>query len=101
MKAMTREQIFDDFAWLLEITDEQLEALNKEPQRINYDMDLMKSMMQAKGNNVHILQLTLCGDIRIAGYIDKLLKYYDSVSWVNPQGKFHLKRSLCHQSQQS
>ena len=98
MKVMLEDKrLLPNFAWILEATDEQVDVLLKEPQRINFDLELVMAMMKAKGNNAHILQLTLTDPVSIFGYIDELFKKYDSVSWVH-EDKFHIKRRvLCHQ----
>ena len=52
----------------------------------------MKKLVIEKGNNAHILQLTLHNQIMIIGQVNKLLDKYDSVSWVNRDTEFHIKR---------
>ena len=97
MKVMTKENIFDDFAFIIEITDEQLEVISDHPEYITNNAPLMIELVQAHGNNAHILQLTLNSEVTIVKYIAKLLKYYDSVSWFNREHQFHIRRRECHQ----
>lgn len=94
MKVITEEEIFNDFAFILEITDDQLDAILNDPARLVADRQLMVEMIQTKGNNAHILQLTIKDTkINILKYVNLLLKVYDSVSWLNNDGKFHIKRN--------
>ena len=91
MRCITKEQVFDDFALLIEITDEQLALIEKHPEYIKSNSVLMAQMVNAKGNNAHILQLTLNSLVLIRQYMKELILRYDSVSWVR-DGKFFIKR---------
>ena len=93
MKVITEDKVYDNFAFIIEITDEQLKQIETDPKRITYDKELMTQMVQTNANNAHVLQLTLrMSSIRLIGYINKLLETYDSVSWVDNDNKFHIKR---------
>ena len=91
MKCLVPEEqkIYSNFAFILEITDEQLELVKNEPARITFDSSFLLDMAKSKGNNAHVLQLTLTEKFPIAGWIEKLLTKYDSVSWVNNENKFY------------
>ena len=91
MKVMTKHEVFDDFAFIIEITDEQLSVIIERPQCIEDDLKFMTQACQTKGNNAHILQITLKDEVVILNYIDKLLRYYDSVSWVR-NGKLYIRK---------
>jgi hypothetical protein len=91
MICITKEQIFNDFALLIEITDEQLGLIEGHPEYIKGNSALMVQMVNAKGNNAHILQLTLNSLVFIRQHMERLLLRYDSVSWVR-DGKFFIKR---------
>ena len=93
MKVITEDKVYDNFAFIIEITDEQLKQIETDPKRITYDKELMTQMVQTNANNAHVLQLTLCmSSIRLIVHINKLLETYDSVSWVDNDNKFHIKR---------
>lgn len=94
MKVVTQDSILHEtFAIVLEITDEELKYISDDPSRfLTLDFDLMKRLMASKGNNAHIIQLTLAKGKRIIKYVTKLLEVYDSVSWFNPDNKFYIKR---------
>ncbi len=92
MKVMTKDRVYSDFARILDSTDAELLFIEEEPQRL-YNLELMQDLMKSKGHNAHIIQLSLGGSIRINDYIDKLLLNYDSVSWINREHKFHIRRN--------
>ena len=93
MKVITEDKVYDNFAFIIEITDEQLKQIETDPKRITYDKELMTQMVQTNANNAHVLQLTLrMSSIRLIVHINKLLETYDSVSWVDNDNKFHIKR---------
>ena len=98
MKVITPDnQVIEDFAILLEITDETLKKIQDNPESIN-KQEFMLGAIQEKGNNCHIIQITLNHGVNIMFQIHKLLDRYETVSWVNPTGKFSIKRRvLCHQ----
>lgn len=98
MKVITREQVFDDFAFLIEITDNELALVVEHPEWIMSNTKFMAQLCQSKGNNAHVLQITLNTETCINKYIEKLLQYYDSVSWYNPDHKFFIRRKSCHLS---
>lgn len=91
MKVITKDQMFDDFAFIIEINDEQLAQIKLNPSLVETDVQSMIQMVQTKGNHAHILQLTLFNDIAILGHAQRLLKIYDTVSWVR-NNKFYIKR---------
>lgn len=93
MKMITENSIFSDFAIILEITDAQLNFIEEEPSRF-FNTDVILEFMKSKGTNAHIIQLTLMKDINIKYYLDILLNKYSSVSWINPDKKFFIKRNL-------
>lgn len=94
MKCLVPEEskVYSNFAFILEITDEQVELIRNDPSRITHDTRLLAEMAKSKGNNAHILQLTLLDKFPIACWIEKLRGEYDSVSWVNDNNKFYLVR---------
>ena len=98
MKVLTKEQVFDDFAIFLELTDEQLDVIKKDYTSLE-DIGFMKDLISTHGRNAHFIQVTLESQIRIREYIGVMLFCYDTVSWYNPDGKFHIvgKEVLCHQ----
>ena len=98
MKVITPDnQVIDDFAILLEITDETLKKIQDNPETIK-KQDFMVMAVQEHGMNCHIVQITLNHEVNIMFQIHKLLDRYETVSWVNPTGKFSIKRRvLCHQ----
>ena len=100
MKVITADKVIqDNFAMLLEITDEQLEEIRNSPSRLA-SLDYMQELMKSKGNNAHILQLTINDGYSIIDYLEVLFKKYDSVSWFNREHKFHIRRAKCHQYSQ-
>ena len=90
MKVITKDkQLQDDFAILLELTDEDVANIKKDPQQI-LTLDKMQQFVQSKGNNAHIIQLTLQTDISIRLYTSFLLSRYKTVSWFNREHKFYI-----------
>lgn len=90
MKIITENQIIDDFAIFLEIENSTLDAIKYNPDIIKNN-DFMIKAVQEKGNNVHIVQLTLNNPHKITKYVDLLLDKYESVSWCNKEGRFSIK----------
>ena len=93
MKVMTKNELFEDFALILEITDAELNFIEEEPTRL-YNLELMQSLMKSQGANAHIVQLTINNGVSITPYIEKLLSNYNSVSWINRDNKFYIKRNV-------
>lgn len=88
MKVVTQDcQIQDTFAMLLEITDEQLEYIKNNP----FTIEAMQEFMKSKGDNAHIVQLTIKDDCSIFRCINTLLERYKTVSWFNQENKFFIK----------
>jgi hypothetical protein len=93
MRVITKEQIFNDFAVILELTDAEIAFIEEDPLRLN-NMLTMVGLMKSKGTNAHVIQLTLCDEIPIKLYIERLLEVYSSVSWVTRENKFHIRRNV-------
>jgi len=97
MRVITETEVFNDFAMIVEITDLQLAMIAENPSRVETDLVLMKTLIQERGNNAHVIQLTLRSPNSILNHMTRLLKYYDSVSWLH-EGRFNIRRRvLCHQ----
>lgn len=90
MKMMTEHGVYHDFAMFLEITDEQIAKLEANP-KLTEDMAFMVELVKAKGDNIHVVQLTLNKDIDILGYVKEFLKEYKTVSWIR-KNKFFIRR---------
>lgn len=91
MKIITARGIFENFSVFATITDEQLAKIETQPD-IVHNIDFVKDLMAAHGDNAHMIQLTLEEPRNIVGYMDLLLKRYKSVSWVR-DNKFFIRRS--------
>ena len=97
MKVITQDcRLEDNFAMLLEISDLDLSILEEHPESM-FSIETMQRLQQSKGNNAHIIQLMIKDDLSIYKYLPILLKCYDSVSWLNREHKFHIRRAKCHQ----
>jgi len=98
MKAVLADKsVQDTFALLLEITDLQLAYIQEHPEQL-LKIDLMQALMNTKGNNAHIVNLTLnSDDATVLDTIKALLNRYDSVSWYNRDHRFYIRRKLCRQ----
>lgn len=94
MKMMTEEQMHSNFAIILELTDVELAFIEEEPTRIFTNPILMQELCRSKGTNAHIVNLTLDSKVSIIFYMNALLEKYQSVSWVNPDNKFYIRRNL-------
>lgn len=90
---MTETQVFNDFAIILELTDAELQFIEEEPMRL-YHLQVMQDLMKSKGTNAHIIQLTINNSIKISPYVEMLLKNYTTVSWINRENVFHIKRNI-------
>ena len=94
MKVITDQHgILDDFALILEITDETLREVAIEPCNIN-KYDFMLKAVKENGNNCHVVQVTLNHEKDIMFKIEELLNKYNSVSWVRNDKFFIRRRSL-------
>ncbi len=93
MKMMTKDMIHEDFSVILELTDAEVCFIEEQPVRI-LDPAIMMNLTKSKGTNAHIITLKLVNRVNIVSYIDMLLGIYSSVSWVNPDGKFFIRRNL-------
>ena len=90
MKVITKDrQIQNDFAILLELTDTDIALIKNDPQQI-LTLDKMQKFVESKGDNAHIIQLTLSENISIRTYAAFLLSKYKTVSWFNREHKFYI-----------
>ena len=94
---MENHELLNNFNMILELTDIELAFIQEHRDQF-YTIEWMTKLQQSKGNNAHIIQLTLNDDVSIQKAIDRLLKQYDSVSWYNRDDKFHIRRTKCHSS---
>jgi len=91
-------RIHDNFAMYLELTDIELAFIQEQPAQF-FTIEWVTKLMKSKGNNAHIMQLTLNDDVSINKYVSSLLEKYDSVSWYNREHEFHIKKReerVCH-----
>ena len=90
MKVITQDKkLLDNFAMMLELTDEELQFIKENPDKF-LTMEVMQKLMLSKGNNAHIVQLTLDENISIRFYAAFLLSKYKTVSWFNREHKFSI-----------
>ena len=100
MKVITNDnRIEDNFALLLELNDLELAMVENDFCNI-CSIDNMQRFMKSKGNHAHIVRITIHDEANIRKGVETLLKCYDSVSWYNPDHKFHIRRSECLSYQQ-
>jgi hypothetical protein len=92
MRVITKEQIFDDFAIILELSDAELAFIEEDVNRLK-NMHVMAELMKSRGTNAHVVQITLNSEVPIKEYIERLLCLYSSVSWVTRENKFHIRRN--------
>ena len=91
MKVLTEDKVHDDFAVIVELTDEELAILENDPALVE-DKVLMTKLIQSKGSNAHILQLTLKNPFwTTIRHFSTLFTQYKSISWVR-EGKFYIRR---------
>ena len=97
MKVITKDtMLHDNFAMILEMTDVELAYIQEHPDKfLGLDLEFMRKLMTSKGNNAHIVQITLCEDLPITFFAQELLSKYDSVSWFNREHKFQIRRAKC------
>ena len=89
------DKIHSNFAMILELTDVELAFIQEHRDQF-YTIEWMGRLQKSKGNNAHIISLTLEDDVSIYKYITQLLDKYDSVSWYNREDGFHIRRAICH-----
>ena len=96
MKVITQDsQLLNNFAMILELTDVEL-AYIEEHGIGAFTIESMQRFMKSKGNNAHIMQLTI-NDVQgfIQTNMQVLLTKYDTVSWFNPKYEFYIRRAKC------
>lgn len=90
IRVVTKDNIETDFAIFIDFDDETLDLLRAYPLLMK-DSDFVQMMPYMKGDNAHILQLTLNNNFNVFDYIDNLLEKYKSVSWFR-KDKLYVRR---------
>ncbi len=81
MKVLTRHDMFDEFAMILEVDDDMYELIKLNPHYYR-DEDMLNEAIQHPGDNAMILSLQVNSDIKIIiRRLNFLLKKYKTVSW--------------------
>ncbi len=87
MKVLTRDEMFDEFALILEVDDDMYNIISSSPLYYR-DEELLKQAHLNPGDNAIILSLQVNSDLKIiVRKLNKLLREYKTVSWYDRENK--------------